>query len=163
MLEFDNNTAQIGGAIFVDDHSNTNICIEENYGTCFIQLPSFASSPWNGAIEINSPNGNTTIYGGLLDRCMAKHKYTNSEQKMGIDYLRNVTQINTAMLEDLITSGPVRVCYCKEGKVDCNYIHPTLSIKRGETFKVEVAAVDQVNHTVDVSILIKSTHRLGME
>ena len=67
------------------------------------------------------------------------------------------------MLEDLITSGPVRVCYCKEGKVDCNYTYLTLNVKRGETFKVEVAAVDQVNHTVDASILIKSTHHLGME
>ena len=58
-LEFHNNTAKRGGAIFVNDYTST--CANS---TCFIQAQSYK----NGWIKINSTNGNTTIYGGLLDR-----------------------------------------------------------------------------------------------
>ena len=165
MLEFDNNTALTGGAIFVNDQTNTLICKEESYGTCFIQVPSFASNPHNGLIKINSSSANT-IYGGLLDRCITKHKYTHSELITGIDYMKRVTQIDDTMLKDMISSDPVRVCYCYDRKVDCNYIQSTFNIKRGKTIKVEIAAVDQMNHTISALIVVKSTqnytHHLGI-
>ena len=75
VLEFDSNTAQIGGAIYVNDYTSTVTCNDTNYGSCFIEAPSFTPDPWNGWIKINSTNGNTTFYGGLLDRCIAQYRY----------------------------------------------------------------------------------------
>ena len=156
-LEFNYNTAKFGGAIFVNDYTST--C---EYSTCFIQAPIYNRSDW---IKINSTDGNTTIYGGLLDRCIARRKYKNTESMIGINYFKRVaTDTN---IESMITSAPVRVCYCLNRSVDCNHTHPIVNVTRGETFNVAIAAVDQVNHTIDASIIIKATqnytYRLGIE
>ena len=67
---------------------------------------------------------------------------------------------NNKKIKDMITSSPVRVCYCsKDRKVNCNHTQKTVSVKRGEAFNVSVAAVDQVNHTVDASIFITSKQK----
>ncbi len=167
VLKFDNNTAQLGGAVYVNDYTSTITCKSITYGACFIQAPSFTSNPWNGWIQINSMSGNSTFYGGLLDRCKVQYRYKNLPQPnlTGIDFIKNVT--HSKKIENMITSEPVRVCYCYNKKVDCNYTHPPINVKRGETFKATVAAVDQVNHTIDALIFIKSTkkytYRLGTE
>ena len=156
-LEFNNNTVKFGGAIFVNDYTST--C---EYSTCFIQAPKYNRNDW---IKINSTDGNTTIYGGLLDRCIARHKYTHSKSMIGINYFIRVAK--DANIKSMITSAPVRVCYCRNRSVDCNYTHPIVNVKRGETFNVTIAAVDQVNNTTDASIFIKAklnyTYRLGIE
>ena len=156
-LEFHNNTAKRGGAIFVNDY--TSICANS---TCFIQAQSYK----NGWIKINSTNGNTTIYGGLLDRCIAKRKYIRYNTMIGINYFARVS--NDTNIKSMITSDPVRVCYCHNRSIDCNnYTHPIVNVKRGGTFNVTVVAVDQVNHITDASVFIKSTsnytYRLGIE
>ena len=153
VLEFDKNKAEIGGAIYVNDHTSTIACKNTSYGTCFVQAPSFTLNPWNGWIKINSVDGNTTIYGGLLDRCIAQNRYNNRPRLIGIDYMKRVTQNKN--IENMITSEPVRVCFCRNKKVDCNYAHEPFNVKRGQMFKVSIAAVDQVNHTLDALIFIK--------
>ena len=156
-LELHNNTAKRGGAIFVNDYTST--CAKS---TCFIQAQSYI----NGWIKINSTNGNTTIYGGLLDRCIAKRKYIKYSTMIGINYFARVS--NDTNIKSMITSAPVRVCYCHNRSIDCNsYSHPIVNVKRGEAFNVTVVAVDQVKHTIDASIFIKATsnytYRLGIE
>ena len=157
VLEFNNNTAELGGTIFVNDYSNT--C---KYATCFIQAPSFFSYRWNGWIMINSSNGNTTIYGGLLDRCITNSIYSKYNEMIGINYIKRVT--NNMNIEDIISSKAVRVCYCEDSKVNCNKQRQEVTYNRGETFQVTVAAVDQVNHTLDALIYItsKQNYRLGI-
>ena len=84
-LEFDNNVATLGGAIFVNDY--TNIC---NRSVCFIQAPS--NNACNNQIRINSTAGKTTIYGGLLDRCTVKRTYSGNDVRsvgIGFDYIKN--------------------------------------------------------------------------
>ena len=60
-------------------------------------------------------------------------------------------------INDMMTSDPVRICYCINRELNCNYTERTMSVRRGETFNVSVAAIDQVSHTVDASIYITST------
>ena len=165
-LEFDNNTAKLGGAIFVNDYTST--CANS---TCFIQAPSLYSR--NGWIKINSTNGNTTIHGGLLDRCTAKRKYTKYDTKMiGINYFARVSR--DANIKSKITSAPVRICHCHNKIADCNKYavsHRIVKVKRGEAFNVTVVAVDQVNRIIDASVFIKAResdtsnyiYRLGIE
>ena len=160
-LEFYNNTAKRGGAIFVNDYTST--CAKS---TCFIQAQSYR----NGWIKINSTNGNTTIYGGLLDRCIAERKYLKYETTMiGINYFARVSR--DANIKSMITSAPVRVCRCHNRSADCTVSHPIVMVERGETFSVTVVAVDQVNRIIDASVFIKAResdtsnyiYRLGIE
>ncbi len=158
-LEFNNNTAKLGGAIFVNDYTST--C---KNSTCFIQAPPYNRNDW---IKISSTDGNTTtIYGGLLDRCIAKRKYMIKDDAMiGINYLARVS--NDTNIKSMIASDPVRVCFCHNGSVDCNSTYPVVNVKKGETFNVTVVAFDQVNHTIDTSVFITAsshyTYRLGIE
>ena len=118
-LEFENNTAELGGSIFVNDYTST--C---EHSTCFIQAPVVDRSD---LIKINSTDGNTTIYGGLLDRCIAMRKYRKSESMIGTNYiLRAAKGVN---IKSIVTSAPVRVCFCQGGSVDCNHIHPVVNVK----------------------------------
>ena len=85
---------------------------------------------------------------------------------IGINYFARVS--NDTNIKSMITSDPVRVCYCHNRSIDCNnYTHPIVNVKRGGTFKVTVVAVDQVNHITDASVFIKATsnytYRLGIE
>ena len=155
ILELDKNTAQTGGAIFVNDYTSTVNCKGTNYfGTCFMQAPSFVSNQFKGWIKINSTIGKTTFYGGLLDRCITQRKRDNSRAIIGIDYLKNVTKNKN--IEAMITSYPVRVCYCHNGNVSCELEYPVINTKKGKIFNVPVAAVDQVNHIIGATILIGS-------
>ena len=55
---------------------------------------------------------------------------------------------------DSISSPPVEVCFCTaKGEPDCHYNPPTFQVKKGETLRVSVAAIDQVNHLSDAIIL----------
>ena len=161
LLEFNNNTANLGGAVFVNDYSNT--C---KHSTCFIQAPSIFPYRWNGWIKIKSTNGNTTIYGGLLDRCKANNReipiFLKDDGMVGINYIKRVT--NDMNIEDQISSDAVRVCYCEDKKVNCSKSQTEVTYNRGETFNVSVAAVDQVSNTLDALILINSNqrHSLGI-
>jgi predicted outer membrane repeat protein len=162
-LEFDNNVATLGGAIFVNDY--TNIC---NHSVCFIQAASSAySTLWSSQIRINSTSENTTIYGGLLDRCTVGQRYSGNDLKawtVGFDYIKRLAK--NVNIKDTVTSDPVRVCYCIDRELNCSYTERTIDVKRGETFNISVAAVDQAYHTVDASIFITSTksytYRLGI-
>lgn len=93
VIEFNNNTAVKGGAIYVDDYTNVDTCGNTSYSTCFLQTPFFGSdSKWNGLIIIKSKMDTNTIYGGLLDRCVAKSDYVDiyktKSYKKGVDYLK---------------------------------------------------------------------------
>ena len=89
---------------------------------------------------------------------------------IGINYFARVS--NDTNIKSMITSDPVRVCYCHNRSADCNnYTHPIVNVKRGEAFNVTVVAVDQVNRIIDASVFIKAIetdtsnyiYRLGIE
>ena len=154
-LNFIENHAKYGGAVYVDD-INSITCSAGS--ECFIQtlrLYSFLYSITPGANIFFSSNTATAqgsnLFGGLLDRCIpsqfAELLYTYYS---GVTYLQIIS--NIAHL-DSVSSKPVRVCFCNsEHEPDCSYQLPTITVKKGETFNVSVVAVDQVNNTVDANI-----------
>ena len=50
------------------------------------------------------------------------------------------------------SSGPVQVCFCINSEYNCSLQSHTAWVKKGETFKVSLIAVDQVYNPVDASI-----------
>ena len=170
MVYFNDNVADIGGAILVDDSTNTGICasdhnkmIEASKSQCFFQTVDHF---WQYTIIYRMFNftGSTSrhlgdyIYGGLLDRCTVKKGYSEyvqyADQFGAFDYICGFT-----------TSLPVRVCFCNSSsKVDCSYRPTNVKVKLGYNFTLLLAAVDQMNHTIKATVrayLNTTKHRLG--
>ena len=48
----------------------------------------------------------------------------------------------------MISSDPVRVCFCRDNQPDCSYHPQPESVRKGETFTVSLVAVDHINNTI---------------
>ena len=165
---FTANKAIYGGAVYVDDDTNSGTCASDTKTECFFQVlaiynPNSCNYAENG-IELETLTINfsqnyanisgSTLHGGLLDRCAVSqfaelyvkypHDNVTEIQANGIAYFKNVSIITKNLS---ISSDPVRVCLCTKDVHDC--IHQTQHIKlppvkKGETFNVSLVAVDQV-------------------
>ena len=158
-LNFIDNHARYGGAVYVDDTNSITCSINSE---CFIQTLKLYSSSYVNASKVNiffTGNTATTqgsnFFGGLLDRCIPSQyaELLFSDETIyysGVTYLQNISN-NTQL--DSISSQPVRVCFCNsKPEPDCSYQLPIITVKKGEAFNVSVVAVDQVNNTVDANI-----------
>ena len=170
LLIFQDNHASYGGAIYVDDDTNSGACLPDN--ECFIQTLALYQltdhelqflSKFNTSKSYNSTLffGNTAseqganIFGGLLDRCIPS-PFAEVYQQLappyysGISYLGNISNMTSLKVSSL----PVRICFCKsDSEPDCSYQPPTIKVKKGEAFTVPLVAVDQVNHSVEANII----------
>ena len=169
---FRSNLADYGGAIYVDDYSTSGTCASTSYiaysasTECFIQTLNFdkvyriyIDKRHYQFVDNIAVRSGPSLYGGLLDRC------TVSPISDLDVYLDNITTYNTTIpaakvkrnVQDdrdiqLISSDPVRLCFCREFLPDCNYQWPTERAKKGSNFMITLVAVDQVNHTVNATI-----------
>ena len=169
-MTFNNNDASKGGAIYVNDNTNIGTCKGKQYSTCFFNIPNFYSSEREGRLKIHSNRGRFTLYGGLLDRCTQRTTLSdilNNDYKpfkmTGIDHLKSIS--NDPNIQQIITSDPVQICFCKDETYNCTVNNKTYKIKNGEAFNVTITAVDQVQHPVRAKIHVEhqSTNiRLGI-
>ena len=121
------------------------------------------------------------IYGGLLDRCIMNvsaelvTQFPEYQRSTGFDYIRATVQfaglvdydnltlnyspdklinaITSSDVEGLVSSKPVRVCFCLEGTPNCSYHHPDVFTKRGQLFRLSVDAVDQVGNPINATVI----------
>lgn len=165
---FVNNCADYGGAVFVDDYTNTGTCSTLPAPDCFFQvLAIYDYSDERITIQSLSFLNNTayisgsTLYGGLLDRCAVsqfaevrkKHSpgQPDSYSGNGITYFKDVSNTTNAT----ISSQPVQVCLCNSelSEHDCTRINiGHEEVKKGELFTLSLVAVDQVGHPVNATI-----------
>ena len=166
MLNFTENSADRGGAVYVQDYSFVETCMkgEVDYvnhdGTyCFVQVTSneeiqdfseFISLVFIGNTAYES---GSILFGGLLDRCTisntVKHLNKNSIGINALGYFKNISNISNHFQADFISSDPVSLCFCNpSGKPDCDYQSPPIQAKKGETFNISLVAVDQVKNTL---------------
>ena len=163
-LNFIGNHAKYGGAVYVDDDSNPGACSPDN--ECFFQTLALHQSSYHLLPTTNilfSDNIATVhgsdIFGGLLDRCVpstfAEVHLKQMTNYSGASYLGNVSNIVMQPYISTVSSKPVRICFCylNESQPDCSYQPPSKAVKKGETFAVSLAAVDQVNKTVSANII----------
>ena len=140
---------------------NTGTCYDNHYSTCFFNIPFLFSNERQGRVKIHSNEGKITIYGGLLDRCTQRTSFTDilnrkhtSITKTGIDSLKNIS--NNPNIEQMITSDPVRICFCdRETNYNCSIQSVKYESKNGEPFNVTVIAVDQVQCPIRARINIE--------
>ena len=112
-LDFTNNSAEKGGAIFVADNTNdgvlcqgANTDIHQQQAECFIQTLKYDHFSVRSITYINTFFTNNTalqsgsdIYGGQLDRCTISryaelvYGYPEYKNSSGFDYIKATTQI----------------------------------------------------------------------
>ena len=166
---FTANSADYGGAVYVDDDTNSGTCASEPKTECFFQVLAIYH---NNIILIGSHNhklnrilsfsrnsasiSGNILYGGLLDRCAVspfaeydKHASYEKDRGVGIAYLKNVSMNITNIS---ISSEPVRVCLCTDNTANCTSQSLSIKIKKGETFQVSLVAVDQMDQPVNATI-----------
>ena len=171
ILIFISNHGNCGGAVYVADDTNSGACSPSN--ECFIQTLALHQLIRSSLNTVNIQfSGNTAtenghnLFGGLLDRCVPspfaevyqKQPNLTTQYYNGVNYLQYLSNI---ALES-IASPPVRVCFCdSESEPDCSYQPPPIKVKKGESFKVSLVAVDQVNHSVEANIISSLAHGGG--
>ena len=176
VISFVGNSAVKGGVMYVNDAA---LCISSDFNKnmdsseCFFQVLT--------AFSITNPEMNVTtfkfeqnyayqgqgsiLFGGLLDRCAVspfaeirfKCNRTDAaclnQHISGVSYFNDIsTAIGDA--PSLISSEPVRACFCMEGnfKPNCSYQPQSIRVKKGELFTVSLVAVDQVNKTLEAVV-----------
>ena len=169
-----NNTADYGGAMYVDDDTNSGTCNVTPFSDkttisseCFIQGLSLyvicysceCITTINTYFTANSASvAGDVLYGGLLDRCGASPfaeifiKYRNSTPSSlsATSYMVNITDLDIQDFNStkMISSDPVRVCFCRDNQPDCSYHPQPESVRKGETFTVSLVSVDHINNTI---------------
>ena len=158
-INFRENTAEYGGALYIDDQSNPDLCNGSSSTECFFQILALNPGELMNVIELQNEALNFTensanstgdaIFGGLLDRCMLNILTPSRSQIYGVNYIQNISNIDDV---DLISSRPVRLCFCMDDTPDCSYHPSTIYVMKGHTFNISVVAVDQVNHTLESNV-----------
>ena len=174
-IQFSENSAHFGGAIYVTDNTTTSTCLggkvyfatAASHSECFIQILSIKLNPDNyphlgdyfSFINNNASLG-AILYGGMLDRCIIK---LNSIGTNIIPYSSIPNSIE-AIVNDT-TSDPMRVCLCESNAdlIMCDNSSEAIDVAviKGDNLTLKVAAIDQVNRKVTATIHSSLASRRG--
>ena len=167
LVTFVKNLADYGGAVYVDDYTNSGTCYINQNVECFIQ--SLATEKCGLTdIDIDSElfqqdlnfSQNSAfisgidLYGGLTDRCAVSEFAKIPSQLVKYYDLPYFMFLADYVTNSSIPSAPVKVCSCTNKENYCNAQNKsdTIEVKKGEVFSVSVVAVDQVGNPTDSSI-----------
>ena len=149
-----------GGAIYVNDESNPEMCaaiITHN------QVVSSKTECFSKSVFINFSDNfagisGANVFGGLLDRCTTHTKsYKKSETSMvGLASFQTSSNINESLL-DTVSSHPVRLCFCRDGQPDCDYQPEPIQINRGKAISLQLIAYNHVSKPVRAVVDISSS------
>ena len=142
-----NTAADVGGGIYA-----ANECLDSQ-PACFFQLTLNSTSL--DAITVGLWNNNATfaghaVYGGSIEYCyMLGNTFMNDTAR----YNGNHTDIFNQLFHytesvSSITSTPHHICLCEEDKVDCYKPTERISAYPGQSIRVRVAIVGQLNGLV---------------
>ena len=161
---FVGNTAVYGGAVYVDDDTNTGACSSYGKSECFFQALAVYENNTNYNYLVlkdiyfsqNSADSGSILYGGLLDRCtisqFAEVLLYNSnyleEGGTGLTYFKEIT---TAM-NYTISSGPMKMCVCIHNEYFiCSQMYE-IHTRKGQNFVISVVAINQAGYPVNAVI-----------
>ena len=171
---FSANSAGYGGAVYVDDDTNSGTCTGDPKTECFFQCLAYIHGLYGPRSIPDSTLNNTrnylktqslyfsnnnasisgsTLYGGLLDRCSVsqfaevriKYEEDYEDGGNGITYFKHVSTITDNMS---ISSHPVQVCLCIDNEYNCTH-QSHFEVKKGETFTVALASIDEIGQPVN--------------
>ena len=136
----DNYAVNYGGAIHVAGRSDVIL-------PCFFQIhnPNFLRDP-NVTLYFENnyaQNAGSVLYGGSIDRCIvtANSGFQANQSGNVFDYLASIGPHSNETSK--ISSDPLNVCFCFNGKPNCSVRSMTLTRFPGETIEVSVVTVGQ--------------------
>ena len=169
------NSADYGGAVYVDDDSISGTCAIDSKTECFFQVLALYDENDNvlrkmQSIYFSQNNANilgSALYGGLLDRCaVSRFAEVNRDYYCykcdGIIYFKDISipayQVENSTNEAIIStnlsvaSGPVQVCFCiNNTQHDCTH-QSDIEVKKGESFIKSLIAIDQIGKPINAII-----------
>ena len=176
-VNFIGNSANYGGAIYVDDETNSASCVSNPFevktpkSECFISVvatQTIATTNTNFSLNNILFGFNTaaisgaTLFGGLLDRCIVSpfnevdktiDRTTNKQLRYERGGLQYFMDISNEKKTQSISSYPVKVCPCVNSRQNCSYkIQGYVEVKKGDLFNVSLIAVDQVYKPISTVI-----------
>ena len=170
------NSAHYGAAVYISDDTNFATCAStafKQYSAqteCFMQVLALHGTLRSTLIldYVNFTNNiaqysGSNIFGGLLDRCTVSpyaeiySKYDpNLKQKPdivnGVTFITTVSTIIINTTRISISSEPVQICFCENGRPNCDLKQWDIATKKGYVFEISLVAIDQVNQTVNATI-----------
>lgn len=172
VISFINNTAiENGGAIFVKDETYSGVCASESFThyrtttECFFQTyendheyhHKHNTLHHHLNFSNNSAAKASILYGGLLDRCtlnLVAEIYTYYGHNHAIDGLTFFMNESRLTTTEEIASDAVRICFCRkyDSVPNCSYQPLLINVTKGGNFNITLAAVDQVNRSINASI-----------
>ena len=158
-VRWENNHANLGGAIYVYDANPRIYCNRFiSKEKCFFQLPGHNLSHGINSIEMqlffknNSADAaGSVLYGGAIDNCTLAGMDSYSSGEV-FDMLVHTEDDNHYSTTSNISSYPFRVCLCENNLPDCSKSNKTLIEYPGEPYQISVATVGQRNGTVPGNI-----------
>ena len=179
-ISFVKNSAQYGGAIYVDDATNSGSYESNPFdfkspkSKCFISVVSTQTvvtantnfSLNNVYFDLNTATvSGPTLFGGLLDRCIVSpfnevdRTIDQTTNKLltykgdGLQYLMDISTVSENETQS-ISSYPVQICPCVNGRQNCGYfnVYSYVEVMKGFLFNVSLTAVDQVYRPVNATI-----------
>ena len=93
------------------------------------------------------------LFGGLLDRCTVHtESYQKSRaNKLGLASFQNLSSINELEM-DTVSSHPVRFCFCRDSKPDCNYQPDSIQVNREKAFSLQLTAYNHISTPVRAAV-----------
>ena len=174
IVTFTSNSAEFGGAIYASNDGMCSLSKNSTRKECFFQTLAMYSTmrtrPQSQCRNIYFINNTAemsghSLFGGLLDRCRVnlfaesnvdivnKHHIRSNDGLVvrGYEYFKKISNVQ----DSDISSYPVRVCFCKDGKPDCTYQPDPNHITKGKGNKLmlSVAVVDQINRPIKEAAL----------
>ena len=147
----DNNAAEFGGAIYVEDVPSRNQCffhIQNNQSLDLDTTPLVFEKNTAGM-------RGSVLYGGLLNKCsFTSDRYTNALDLFNISILQGNNGKGHS-----ISSDPTQLCFCNKSKPNCTETTQSRRIYPGQQVEVSVVAIDQSH--LPIPALIHSTVRSG--
>ena len=149
-IYWENNSASLGGAIYVQDQSNPlrhcpqvkNSCISDFFLIdrilCFYQLPGGDSSHNTRLVFRNNyaEREGSALYGGAIDNC----RLTGLDRYCSGDVFDTIFEIEYGNKNSEIYPNPLRICPCQHNHLDCSNLQIYKTVYPGETFQVSVIA-----------------------
>ena len=147
-----NRASHHGGAIYVNDETNSDMCATDPARNATWTTDCFLDSLFINALDNSAGLLGSNLFGGLLDRCTVHSELhlatTDDTIPAGLDKLLKLSDIGL----DTISSHPVQMCFCRDGRPSCYYQPESIQIEREMTLSIQLVAYDQVNSVVDATI-----------
>ena len=143
----DNHAFKSGGAIYVETESYVGDNLDI---TCFYDCMSRSCpNPVIFFCNNTSLQGGYSVYGGSVDDCLKR-----SKDRISL-FDRMVNFCDEDESTSLVSSKPIRLCFCNDSGLICDVLLVNLTIIPGQTFELTVMAVGQQYGTISATIQAK--------